>query len=140
MQRGTVVLAVAAALIAGCNAPEIVTTLDRNFRLGVGRQAVMPTERVEVGFDRVISDSRCAEGATCVWAGESQLAMWLGREGGGDRQAFEVKLPAVAKTDSATAVDVGDYRVNVFRLTPYPKLDVPTDTTAYVVELRVTRR
>ncbi|HYM81159.1 MAG TPA: hypothetical protein VEY91_07075, partial [Candidatus Limnocylindria bacterium] len=94
---------------AGCKRPEIVTALDRTFHLGVGRQAVIPDQRLEIGFERVTTDSRCPEGGTCVWAGEARVALWLRPEGRGETQAFEARLSASTKPDSAALVQVGEY-------------------------------
>ena len=123
-------------LLAGCNQPEVVTALDRTFHLGVGRQAVLQTERVEIGFGRVTADSRCPEGAQCVWAGEARVAMWLGPEGK-TPQPFEIRVSASSNVDSAGIADVGGYRVRVLQLEPHPKAGVTTDSTAYVVTVRI---
>jgi hypothetical protein len=138
IRRAVAVLLLAAAA-AGCNQPEIVTALERRFHLGVGRQAVFPQEQMELGFVRVVSDSRCPEGATCVWAGEAVVALSIGREGG-SREAFEARLPASTHPDSATVVDHGEYRLRLIGLEPRPKAGVTTDSTSYVLELRVSHR
>ena len=138
--RVATVLMVAAAA-AGCYARgEVMSSLDRTFHLKPGNQAVFPRERLEIGFTRVVNDSRCPEGATCVWAGEAVVAMWTGVEGGGNRESFEARLPASTHPDSATVVDRGDYRVRLLALDPRPKAGVATDSTAYVLSLSVSRR
>jgi hypothetical protein len=139
MSRAAIAV-LALLLVWGCQRPEIVTALNRTFQLGVGRQAVIPDRRLEIGFERVLSDSRCPEGGTCVWAGEARVWLWLRPEGGGEAESFEARLSASTKPDSAAVVPVGDYDVRVFQLTPYPRAGQPIDTTAYRVEMRVTRR
>jgi hypothetical protein len=134
------VLAGLALAAASCQSPEVVTALDRTFHLGVGRQAVMPKERLELGFAGVTGDSRCPEGTTCVWAGEARLAMWLRPEGGGATETFEARVSGSASPDSTPPVTVGDYTVRVFRLLPYPKGGQAIDSTTYEVELRVSKR
>jgi hypothetical protein len=136
----TLMLAGLTLAVAACNQPEVVTALDRTFHLGVGRQAVMPKERLEVGFASVNGDSRCPEGTTCVWAGQARLAMWLRPEGGGTPEAFEAVVSGAASPDSTPPVNVGDYSVRIMKLLPYPKGGQAIDSTTYVVELRVSKR
>jgi len=137
--RRTVMTLSIAALAAGCNQPEIVTALDRTFHLGVGRQAVFPSQQLELGFARAV-DSRCPEGTNCMRAGEAIVTLWMGPEGGRKPEVFEARIPASASPDSATVVEHGDYRIRLIGLEPRPKASQPVDTTAYVLELRVTRR
>jgi hypothetical protein len=138
MRRRFAVLLLA-ALSAGCNRPEIVTAVDHDFNLAVGGQALLPKDHLEVGFARVLNDSRCPEGAACAQAGEAVLAMWMGREGG-KSEVFEARLPATVVPDSGAVVEHGDYRLRLFELDPRPRVSETLDTTAYKLKLRVSRR
>ena len=138
-RRFAVTLLLLAALPAGCHKPEVVTALDHDFHLSVGGQALLPKERLEVGFLRVASDSRCPEGAACAQAGEAVLAMWMGREAG-TPEPFEARLPANVVPDSGAVIEHGDYRLRLFWLDPRPRVSESLDTTAYRLRLRVSRR
>lgn len=47
----------------------------RRVELGVGESAAI--DSCEVRFDHLVSDSRCPEGVTCVWAGDAEVALDL---------------------------------------------------------------
>ncbi len=76
----------AAALLALALAPAACSHLDaaqpmaitpgQAFTLAVGGTAVLARPAVRLGFDSVVSDSRCPQGEQCVVAGEAVVRMW----------------------------------------------------------------
>lgn len=51
-------------------------TPDRPFTLAVGGTAVRASPALRVGFDRVLSDSRCPQGEQCIVAGDAAVRVW----------------------------------------------------------------
>ena len=51
--------------------------LKQEFDLKLGQSAVAGDERLKINFVSVVEDSRCPEGATCIWAGNAKIALTL---------------------------------------------------------------
>lgn len=96
-----------------------------------GERATFQAERLQVRFDRVVSDSRCPRGAQCVWAGEATVRLTVTLP---DRstKAIDVKT---SLTDAATTV--GAFQITVNDLTPLPTVDGPVREADYRVTLVV---
>ena len=103
------------------------------FMLKLGASATVEAEELQVGFERVVSDSRCPTGARCIQEGEAIVRVWL------------VKAPAqretrdVATTPQRDTGTYGAYRVKLVGLEPYPNLKQATRASDYVATLLVTR-
>lgn len=96
-----------------------------------GERATFQAERLQVRFDRVVSDSRCPRGAQCVWAGEATVRLTVTLP---DRstKAIDVKT---SLTDAATTV--GAFQITVNDLTPLPTVEGPVREADYRVTLVV---
>jgi hypothetical protein len=103
------------------------------FMLKLGAAATVEAEDLQVGFDHVVSDSRCPTGAQCIQEGEAVVRIWL------------VKTPAqrdtrdVATTPQRDTGTYGAYRVKLVSLEPHPNLKQATRASDYVATLLVTR-
>jgi hypothetical protein len=88
MRPAAVLIALALAS-AACSAidaaPPVTVTPGRPFTLAVGAQAVLTQPALKLGFDSVVSDSRCPQGEQCIVAGEAVLRLWS-QQGGQPRQ------------------------------------------------------
>jgi hypothetical protein len=51
--------------------------LGQAFELRVGESARIESEALEIGFESVLADSRCAKGQVCVWEGDAVVRIWL---------------------------------------------------------------
>ena len=73
MRRLAPLVLVVCLLVPGCGDPTAVDaafTLGEPFWLAQGDRAVSSDGPTAVRFVAVVGDSRCPEGAMCVWAGE----------------------------------------------------------------------
>ena len=113
------------------SAPKTVG-LDQPFTLAAGASARVDAENLQVGFDRVVSDSRCPRGAQCVVAGEAVVRVWLSKspEARGNRDLT---------TPNAAEAVYGAYRITLVTLDPYPTVDHTIRPSDYVATLLVTR-
>lgn len=119
--------------------------------IAVGSCAAQPVE-VEVKFDRPgrvewvtgktveitwkeVDDSRCAEGATCVWEGEVTVTLAVAIDGE-DEGDFEITLHE-GDEDKARA-QVGRFVIHLAGVTPFPVLDVETPRSEYAAQLVLT--
>jgi len=111
------ILAMASALIfaIGCK-----KTIDGErgmpFVLKVNQKAAIADNlnqrNLMVKFEEVVEDSRCPEGAMCIWAGQAIVAVSINGE--------QLKLK-VADSDSVW-VSWKEYRVRCKALSPYPSV------------------
>lgn len=68
----------------------------RPFSLRAGESAATRDKSVQVGFDGVTADSRCAIGEQCIVAGDAVVRVWLQR-GAEPRQTRELRLTPIAR-------------------------------------------
>ena len=105
--------------------------LGQEFDLRVGRQAAVEGEGFLVRFASVVSDSRCPEGVTCVWAGNAEVLIeaetggsWAGLKlntHGGDRFPKEGRHR--------------QYSIGLVALKPRPHKDGAVKAADYVATL-----
>jgi hypothetical protein len=85
-----------------------------------------------MAFLRVVQDSRCPRGVTCIRAGDA-IVQFQAKSAEGGVQTFLAPLPEGAPLDSIAWIPWSDYRVRVLKLEPYPQAGVAVDSSAYVV-------
>lgn len=89
-------------------------------------------EDYTVKFAEVLSDSRCPENVTCVWAGEAEIRLEIHKNGEGIENKTLVFSPG---RDPATLFSLKNRVVKVYGLGPYP-IDKPIlDNEKYVLKL-----
>ena len=87
-------------------------------------------------FIRVISDSRCPTGVTCVWAGEAKILVEFFEKGRsqGEKVISNTKLPLSEFFKSDILNIIG------FTLNPYPDVDKRINPEDYKISLRVSEK
>lgn len=72
LKRLSLFAILAILLVTGCRPQpgEIAANLGKEFTLALGQRASISGEPFKIRFVEVIGDSRCPEGAVCIWAGE----------------------------------------------------------------------
>lgn len=96
--------------------------LDEPFWLLSGDSKFLPSEQLEIGFDKLLTDSRCPENGICVWAGEAQVRLWL-RKPAAERTFVTATIAGYVtaeSTSSHASVDTLGYRITLLQLDPYP--------------------
>ena len=84
-----------------------------------------------VGFERVVEDSRCPKGTTCVWAGRARVAISLRKSPSAPESVQELEVGSPEKG----AMKVGDMQVVAKALAPYPEAKIPIAAGDYRLEL-----
>ena len=107
--------------------------LDRPFTLKIGASTSIEAEKLQIGFDRVISDSRCPRGAQCIVAGEAVLRVWLQKSPSAREHRELTTMPEGAQAE------YGAYRIKLVTLDPYPSVDKAIRPSEYVATFLVTR-
>ncbi len=97
--------------------------LDDPFALKVGNRVTLHPDNFQIGFQKVISDSRCPSDAVCVWEGIADTQIWLLKSGADSIFINLSILGYVTKSSTSRhiAVDTLGYRIKLLQLDPYPK-------------------
>ncbi len=93
----------------------VSVTLEQPFILGFGQQASVKPDGLAIEFVKLLSESRCPEGAACVWPGEATIQL----------QVSDVTSLARAlelSTQDKKPRRIGDYTVELVDLEPHPAL------------------
>jgi hypothetical protein len=134
----TGVIAICLALLVltcACKSGDTIKTmqLGEAISLKINESAELATNDLLVTFKAVTSDSRCPQGAQCVWAGEADVVLTV--KMGENSQDLTVKVGAGADNKVALA----PYVIRILELAPYPVLNQPIQASDRVIELRVDR-
>ncbi len=122
-------------LPAGCGAPgEIQASLDNEFTLSVEQSARIASEGLSIKFVEVIGDSRCPEGAVCIWEGEVSCLIEIDYSG----TVLQKTLVQRSALGSSTT-DFNDYDMT-FNVQPYPRLGEEIAESDYRLSMTVSKR
>jgi hypothetical protein len=89
-------------------------------------------EGLRLRFVRVIEDSRCPTGVTCVWAGRARVELEL-RSADRAPETFELEVASGA----AAEVERSGLRIDAERLDPHPRSDRATEPASYRLTVRL---
>ena len=130
----TLALTLWAALAAPEDAPRPrPVTLGERFALRTGEAAAVESEKLEVRFDEVVSDSRCPKGVQCIAAGDATIRITVQKASA--RSSHELHTEGRAGQEAS----VDGLTIRLLGLDPYPVDGKATDPRAYLATLRVTR-
>lgn len=87
-----------------------------------------------IRFIEVVEDSRCPEGATCIWAGRAIVKAEL-TENGADPKTFELEVGNLESVFNGEK-----FSIKALKLDPYPKAENETQKDAYTATFLVERK
>jgi len=117
-------------VLPGCAKPTgIEVDLGKEFTLSIGQSAAVAGEDLSVKFVEVVSDSRCPQGATCIWAGEASCLIEVTSSGSTYR-----KLLTQSGNSGPSQTDFLKYEIT-FDLEPYPQVGRETKEGDYRLQL-----
>lgn len=141
-----------AAIIAGCIViavaiPAVVLTasghsllselqvgLNEEFHLSIGQCVFITGENLDVRFKEVIGDSRCPQGAICIWEGRVSCVVELARTG----SSYQMVLTEPGLTDEYTKERYEEYEI-AFHVTPYPETGKQIAKDTYRLHLIISK-
>ena len=97
--------------------------LEQTFDLALGKTMQLKGSDFTLNFAEVTEDSRCPDGVSCIRAGDVVFTL----------NGQSVKKEAKKEVQEM----IGDYKVTVKSVSPYPKNGVQMDRTGYVLSLVV---
>jgi hypothetical protein len=130
-------LIVPVLLSTGClpvNTNVIKTSLNQEFTLPVGQTAVINGEDLSLKFERVTTDSRCAKGNTCIWAGEAKCQVQVKHNEVSSSVVF-----TIPGSSEGTARNFIDGYTASFNLEPYPEAGKQIAESDYALLLKITK-
>ena len=113
-----ILVALVLPIVAACHQSRVVDPTPappEEITLRVGEHRFLARQGVEVGFERVASDSRCPARVVCIWEGEASLELWL-RRVVGSRDFVRISMPG----SQPRSVETADYRLSALALAPDP--------------------
>lgn len=104
-----------------------------NFRLQEGGSIILGSK--SISFKKVLSDSRCPTGVSCIWPGEAKVMMEV-RKNGKISQEKIVEINAGAGIPET--LFLGDsYKIAAMELLPYPAVPPKDQRPEYLLVLKV---
>jgi hypothetical protein len=121
------------------NNPDV--NLNQPFQLKVGESINLIPDNLKIGFNNVLSDSRCPVGVVCFWEGEADINIWLLKNRTDTIHSILKIRGYVGIQDSIRHkyIDTVGYRITLMQLDPYPHHPIPNDFSIYKAALNVSR-
>jgi hypothetical protein len=114
---GLIIVCLLPSVSLSCSS-NMQVSLGHEFILGVCQTAEVTGESLTIKFVEVTADSRCPNGAQCIWAGEATCRMEITLNGVTSEKVF-----TISGGISGTTEEVFDKYTFVFMLEPYPEVD-----------------
>ena len=129
-----------------CETEPVLATLEQDYQLKdtieIPFQSIVSisTENLQIGFQKVIEESRCPHEWDCLWKGNSTIALSVQK---GDGIA-DIELTAQGRCDEhcGNVVQVGQYNIQLLDIFPYPdnnNYSPQSNTDNYSVVVIVTK-
>ena len=124
-------------LFHGCsleNRVEVKITSNDTMFIYVKQKVLNDKYKFVLQLDSIIEDSRCPEGAECIWAGNAKAKFNL--TDAGNNHQF------ILNTNTAFGSDTifGEIRYKLINLLPYPSVNKPLQYSGYSAVITVTKQ
>ena len=110
----------------------ITASLGQAFDIKVGQEASISSQQLTLKFLSVSEDSRCPQGASCIWEGNGKVNIELTPA---DQTSYVVELNTAMSLESeATYLS---YRISLLDLQPYPSAGSTIEQSEYIATVKV---
>ena len=123
---------------AGCNLigqTENAVTANDTINIRVNETYRNDNLNFSLKLDSVLSDSRCPDGAECIWAGNAEVRMKLKLNNNAE-YLFNLNTLQSFRQDTV----INGINCKLIELLPYPDIRVPFDYQKYRVKMLVTKK
>ncbi len=93
------------------------------FTLRIGEQKALEKEGLVLTFLKLIEDSRCPTGVTCVWEGNAAIAIQIESK---DKSAQKVTLNTHGSQDMLNSTQAFGHIIKLHQLAPWPDAETKT--------------
>ncbi len=131
MKNLSAILLISAILFSACNKQIYSSGFGKEASIPLNGKMINKASKFVIGFDRVISDSRCPPHVQCIWEGEATLAMTLHMAG--DHIPFQLATP-----QNLRDTVINNMRIELIDLLPASPLD-KKNSSQYKAVIKVTR-
>jgi len=118
-------------LILGCqnSIASVNPEIGKPFKIKLGQTLEFQGTDLSITFEELLEDSRCPDGATCVWAGNCRVSIKLN------------ELQAELNTHlDPKSIDLSGYEINLLSLAPYPEINNEIELEEYILEMMVSEK
>jgi len=121
----------------GCTSQthEVRADLGQEFDLHIGQTVLIENEQIKFKFVEVVTDSRCAKGATCIWQGEVTCIIEITYFESLHRKTLT--QPGLTQEPSKDVFK--EYSIT-FNVQPYPELGKDIKTNEYRLQLVIEKK
>jgi hypothetical protein len=133
-------IALAALLISGCSISPTNRLLERDNIISFGQELRIDDANMTIEFTDIISDARCPRLLDCLWEGMAEIKLRVTLPNQNPVEAVVgIRPSGDANIYPELAAYVGEYRINLVALDPYPENDRPIPRENYIAALEVSR-
>ncbi len=130
-------------IVVFCSCQDIIVNsdpeIDKAFWLKYGESKILQPANLEVGFQQILEESRCASDVVCVWEGRARVRLWV-LQGQADSTFVDTVISGYvteAHTDGHVSQDTLGYRVTLMQLDPYPVSTENPEQSEYKALLKI---
>jgi hypothetical protein len=121
-------------LLIGCanTGEKVEASLGEEFSLQIGQIAQIDKEELEIRFEKVLADSRCPKGVTCIWAGQVRCQLRIK-----DKEAWtDLEIVEPGLTNPPSLIINRAYKI-FYHIQPYPEAGKEITPDEYQLILKV---
>lgn len=107
--------------------------LGKEFNIKNGQEVVVRGEKLRIAFRSIVSESRCPNGAACVWVGNAAIAIEVAKR---NKRQISATLNTLLEP---TAIDYKGFKITLVALSPHPTIKGPIDPEDYVATMAVAK-
>lgn len=143
LRPGNIIL-ILALMFVSCKDNNIISqvaVLDEPFRLKFGQNKILHSENLIIGFNELVTDSRCPIGVVCVSGGHADIAVTLAVPGADSTKFNLIIGPELTKGNSKvhSSIDRLGLTVTLMQLDPYPESDKSHRASEYDALLNISK-
>ena len=101
-------------------------------KIQIHKQKKFSKSNLTVKFVSLIEDSRCPEGANCVWAGNAKIKIEISKNG--KKETFDLNTTVEPKVATFNG-----YAIELLSLTPVPKENIRINRNGYIATFAVSK-
>ena len=124
---------IAVILIFAFSTTDMSAAVCETFQVNVkvGNSAKVDKLGMTIKFVEVVEDSRCPEGAQCIWAGQARVKIQV------DRYHKTLAVFVLNLNEGKNSAEYGDQTITFKSLEPYPNAHKPSDPKTYTATFTV---